>query len=432
MSLWLIEPRDPLIARDGKPASSGRFRTLGFPFPSTLAGAVRTRLGSGDGAFSLETAAELDALRAIPVAGPLLAELGPGDEVGGWLAPAPRDVHILAGQGRAATLLPLLPRTLPGTCDSLGERGLLPLAFDPAPLGPHPPGPPLPSPSQPPGEGGIAEESKLLWTKPVPAPAFWSWDRLEAWLTAPAVCQLDDLGALGLPDLLVERRSHLAIQPGGPPQRVGIDGMLFETAGLRFLHADEEGPREECLAPRRLALSVRCAGGTVAGRPLALQEQLAPLGGERRLARWRRSATGWPSLPAAIRDAIVAAGRARLMLLTPAFFKDGALPAWSGVPWPGLETVTATVRAACVPRPQVVSGWDLAADNRPGRAKGRAKPTRRLAASGSVYFLELHGSPADLGRWCDSVWLATVSDDEPSRRDGFGLAVLGTWIKEES
>jgi CRISPR-associated protein Cmr3 len=426
MSLWMIEPRDPLIARDGRPATSGRFRTLGFPFPSTLAGAVRTRLASGDGPFSLETEDELAALRRIEVAGPLLAEL---DEDGGtldWLAPAPRDVHIVPGADRAATLVPLRPRPMAGLCDSLDGLGLLPVGL----------GPP---------SGGLSEASAATeerregepppqgWTKPAPAPAFWPWSRLEGWLTAPAVQRFDDLRALGgLPDLLIERRTHLAIQPGGPPQRVGIDGMLFETAGLRFLYADEDAPRAERFAPRRLALSVRCAGGTVAGRPLALKEQLAPLGGERRLARWRRSPTEWPALPAAIGDAIVATGRARLMLLTPAFFNTGALPAWNGIPWPGLENVTATVRAACVPRPQVVSGWDLAAGNRPGKALGRAKPTRRLAAAGSVYFLELRGDPTDLQRWCDQVWLATVSDDEPSRRDGFGLAVLGTWTKEES
>ena len=49
MSLWLIVPRDPLIFRDGKPftATPGeRSNSLGFPFPSTLAGAVRTLVGA--------------------------------------------------------------------------------------------------------------------------------------------------------------------------------------------------------------------------------------------------------------------------------------------------------------------------------------------------------------------------------------------------
>ena len=48
MTVWLIEPRDPVIFRDGKPfnASPGAHaKTLSFPFPATAAGATRTRAG---------------------------------------------------------------------------------------------------------------------------------------------------------------------------------------------------------------------------------------------------------------------------------------------------------------------------------------------------------------------------------------------------
>jgi CRISPR-associated protein Cmr3 len=233
-----------------------------------------------------------------------------------------------------------------------------------------------------------------------------------------------DLSALGIDRLPVESRAHLAIQPG---ERVGIDGMLFQTSGLRFL---QEGTSR--LAPRQFALSLRCAGATVAGRDLALAEQIAPLGGERRLARWSAASKQWPRMPEAIRNQITASRRARLVLLTPAIFAQGALPGWSGEQWPQGEPVKVAVRAACVPRYAVVSGWDLAAENEPGKMKGRPKPTRRLAAAGSVYFLALEGgTEEDIRRWCDETWLACVSDGEQDRRDGFGLAVLGTWEKEQ-
>jgi CRISPR-associated protein Cmr3 len=75
-----------------------------------------------------------------------------------------------------------------------------------------------------------------------------------------------------------------------------------------------------------------------------------------------------------------------------------------------------------VPRPEVVSGWDL--------VKGKPKKSRRLAPAGSIYFVELNGTPEDRRRWCDETWLACVSDAEQDRRDGFGLAALGTWEDE--
>ncbi|HZQ09120.1 MAG TPA: type III-B CRISPR module-associated Cmr3 family protein, partial [Anaerolineae bacterium] len=51
MSVWLIEPRDPLIFRDGRPFNptpGARAISLPFPYPSTLAGAVRTRVGQNE------------------------------------------------------------------------------------------------------------------------------------------------------------------------------------------------------------------------------------------------------------------------------------------------------------------------------------------------------------------------------------------------
>jgi len=222
---------------------------------------------------------------------------------------------------------------------------------------------------------------------------------------------------LGLGPIEREPRAHLALEPG---ERVGLEGLLFETEGLRFL---AKVPRGGKLAVRRLALGLRTPGGAIGNRALALSAELAPLGGERRLARWR-PATGapWPALPPEIRARVIAERRARIVLVTPAEFFAGSLPGWSGGGIPDLSgeaaEVTATVRAACVPRAEVVSGWDL--------RLGQAKPSRRLAPAGSVYWVEL-GRDGDLGAWCDALWLRPVSDDEKARRDGYGLAAIGVW-----
>ncbi|MBW8875865.1 MAG: type III-B CRISPR module-associated protein Cmr3 [Acidobacteria bacterium] len=385
MSVWLVEPLDPLIARDGRPSAIGRFDTTHFPFPSMLAGAVRTRMGSVNGAFALSGSALDELKERVHVRGPLLAELSPEDgAVKEWLVPAPRDTMILEEEGAKPEIRRLVPRPLaPGEAlDSFQDLGLRPLCLH--------------------GSGGRGKPPQGI-------PAFWCWRRFESWLRSPADEPDVDLTALGAQRLPVEVRAHLAIQPG---ERVGLDGMLFQTSGLRFL---QEGPKGSArLAPRRFALSLWSQGATVAGRDLDLAAQLAPLGGERRLARWSRASREWPQLPPDVLETIVETGRARLILLTPAVFAQGALPGWNGV--------AATVRAAAVPRPEIVSGWDLAA--------GRPKQTRRLAPAGSVYFLELAGDKPDLRRWCEETWLACVSDDAQDRWDGFGLAALGVWKEE--
>ena len=86
MSIWIIEPHDPLIFRDGRPfgpTPGARAFSLPFPFPSTLAGVVRHQANlDGQGNFrdakpSQETAEEkqrrqekLDDLKRLPVRGP--------------------------------------------------------------------------------------------------------------------------------------------------------------------------------------------------------------------------------------------------------------------------------------------------------------------------------------------------------------------------
>jgi CRISPR-associated protein Cmr3 len=47
-----------------------------------------------------------------------------------------------------------------------------------------------------------------------------------------------------------------------------------------------------------------------------------------------------------------------------------------------------------------------------------------MVPAGSVYFFEVaSGDPASLA----DQWLAPVSDDAQEQRDGFGLALWGTW-----
>ena len=76
MSVWLIQPRGPLIFRDGKPFNAtpgAQAKSLSFPYPSTLAGGVRTRAGRDEtGRFDPQ---QIEHLLQLNVRGPILVVL---------------------------------------------------------------------------------------------------------------------------------------------------------------------------------------------------------------------------------------------------------------------------------------------------------------------------------------------------------------------
>lgn len=355
MSWWSIDPLDPLMVRDGRPFSAGASdaRSLDFPPPSVTAGALRTRIGF---AAREPTAAPFaltpDQARAIEVVGPVLAARA-GDRLVLHL-PAPRDAVLFSSEEGTAVrhgwprhrLAPA--DAWPAGAHSLPE-GLLPV--------------------EPVGEMPRAKPERS-------APPFWTGAELEAWLREPAAADHLAPERTG-PAIVHERRIHLAVDPA---TGTASDGMLFSTDGLRL-----DGR----------VLLVRAEDGR-------LVPGAQTVGGERRLSLLRAepSVPTWPAPP-------LSGGRARVVLLTPALFREGAVPT---------TLLGARVRAAAVGRPQVVSGWDLAA--------GGPKPARRMAPAGSVYWVDV---PNDVAGWLERAHWGCVSDDEQDRRDGFGLAVVGVW-----
>jgi len=383
MPTWIIEPRDPLIARDGRPFGpqpGARAATLRFPFPSTTTGGVRTRAGlNGHGVFD-ESAANIDRVKRIGVRGPLLVELDAGGAITRWLAAAPADALLLEGtddeHAARLRLAPLEPFAGAGTNlpEGLSLVGL-----------------PTPDPRKPLGA----------------APRYWYWPVFEQWLIAPGRDEpaLADLGHGGPPS---EQRMHVRI---ARDTLTSVDGALFQTSGLEFTHKASDAGLG---AARRLAMAVSSTPDRLDG--------LAPLAGERRLMAWRKGSEDFPLCPPALRAAIVADKHCRVVLLTPAHFARGYHPTWLLRQRDG---VTAELKAVAAQRPQVVSGWDFAASSPEGR--GAPKPTRRLLPAGSVLFLRLQGDAAQIGKWVDNLWMTCISDEEQDRHDGFGLAVLGTW-----
>jgi CRISPR-associated protein Cmr3 len=380
MSTWIIEPRDPIIVRDGRPfgATPGaRAASLNFPFPSTTTGGLRTRAGLGDsGSFDPRN---IPVVKRIRVTGPLLVELHDDGEIAEWLAPAPSDALLMEsdpGGSGSASLRRLSPLSSPVNAMTDLGGGLSPVGLArPDPRKPH-----------------------------MGAPRFWRWEEYERWLTSPSDRDIELFG-LGHDGPSPEVRTHVRVRPDS---QAAEEGALFQTRGLEFARAvsGKEGAGARIL---RLALAV--SADTALVKP-----GLAPLGGERRIVSWRESRQEFPSCPEELRDRIAADGACRLMLLTPAAFAAGYRPSWL---LSQREEVTPELRAAAVGRAQVVSGWDF--------ERGRPKPTRRLAPTGSVFFFALRGGEDAIRSWVDTTWMRCVSDEGQDRLDGFGLAALGTW-----
>ena len=371
-----ITCRDPIVSRDGRPFGAGqgnRMRSLDWPLPSVLAGSLRSTLGkSADRDFSVETAKDL---LQVEIAGPL-------PQADGQLyLPAPEDCVVDPKQG------PI--RAVPQAAGDSGcdwpAQGLLPVQIQ--------------SPDD---------------FKPEAAPAWWPEDCYVAWLAGEEIA----FDRTFLRAAEVEHRTHVRIDPDAGS---AADENLFTTAALALSHLPRHGASGFAL----VSLSVRVRAGDWCREAVAHLDTLHPLGGERRLARWKTAAKpiAW-SCPEKIRKVLSAASRVQMALVTPAIFKDGWKPGWldeglAGTP-PGTN-VRLRLVGASIRRWRAVSGWSLA--DLPGQPRG-PKPLKRVVPAGGVYFFEtVDGKVPGLAER----WLEPVSDDEQDRRDGFGLATWGVW-----
>lgn len=427
MGIWIIEPHEPLIFRDGRPfrlQPGVRAHTLSFPFPSTTTGGVRTQAGLDEhGFFVAASEDDLAALKKLKVRGPLLVRLpntgGTGEPLE-WLVPAPRDAmlflsknadgHSSSSPQPLAQLKRLVP--LEGTGGLTDLQDITLPGRETAPL-------------------LLVGMPKPVSRKAAPdAPAYWKWDQFWQWLLAPAeemtIERWEDLGLRGLPQ---EQRVHIGMDR---TRHRAKEGALFETRGLEFLSTGKSGLQEA----RQLALAV--AVDDEEGKPapgLVPRAGFATLGSERRIVNWQYNKEMLPGCVSdkttlvtdqvkALADIIAHQAACRVILLTPAYFKAGCYP--QAVLQSPLE-VRPVVKAIAIGRPQVVSGWDVAKKDEKGKARGSPKASRHLAPAGTVFFLKLQGSPEAIKQWVVQWWMQCISDEEQDCSDGFGLAVFGTW-----
>ncbi len=380
MQKWLITPRDPLIFRNGKPftaAPGSRSETLPIPFPSTIAGAVRTRAGLDPvtGIFQSEL---INNLLGKTIFAPILAEINNDNQIVDYLLPAPADaIFFKTSTADKASLYDLKPLDLGDAMVDLPELSI---------CGPE----------------------KIIKDKPHPRmPTFWRWEKIKDWLELPESGTTFCLNKIGIQGLVQESRTHVSIDPG---TQAAEEGALFQTSGLEFTHQDRKDSEPYCLSKsKQLGLLVLTNAD--------MKEGIGHLGGESRTVSWvEKEALQMPfeTCPEAIFEKIMRDGHCRLILITPAYFEHGNTPTWLQ------DQFKVTVKAIINKRYLGISGWDY--------EKKAPKPSRRLTPAGSVYFLKLPDDKKQCEDFIKNTWMRTISDDpKQNRLDGFGLAILGVW-----
>jgi CRISPR-associated protein Cmr3 len=385
-SLWVIEPHDTLVIRDGRPFSpiNGLAQAFSLPFvpPSVVAGAVRQRVGSdANGVFVADKSAQ-DQLKTLPVVGPFLVEKT-GTSIRAFF-PRPADSLLLQGSNNWHYLS---PNVYQDVVTNMPDTGLLPL---------YP---------------GDSVTPTLRRNKARQDGAFWSHDTMLSWLrqqpTVPysSVMQID-----GLPR---DTRVHVKMdRHRGTAER----GGLFATQGLTWHTGGISKNKQYALAL------------FVPSQHDAHMQRLtvSTLGGEQRLVGWKKESTSvTPALlqgcPDEIMQGVLQARRCRVVTATPAYFEQGWLPQRLLQPVPGIE-VQPRLIAVGNDRAEFYSGWDM---------QTRApKHSRKFIPAGSVFFVDFADvAPTMIERWVHHWWMQPISDTAQDVRDGFGVAFIGTWNK---
>jgi len=394
-----LTPHDPLIARDGRPFGAGqgnRMRGMPWPLPSVVAGSFRTALVKANPAWDFTWQKfKQDDLLKIAVAG-----VFPVHNRELYL-PAPNDCVWDETTDKVHRVQPIELGKDEGV--DFPIDGLWPVR--------------------------LTQNQAEVDFKAKPTPPWWPLSKLADWLTSGEIEYRPDWFRNHFLNAAVQSmRDHVCLDAD---RGAAAEGQIFATAGLNVTHlprfyvkGSEEEKKAKSFIERfaEVSLSARISIPD-SETALKLDQQFDiwhPLGGERRLVHWHHNGDQnlW-TCPAAVRKALAGAPRIRMVLATPALFKQGWKPDWLNDQLEGCPPRT-NVKLKLIGvsngRWKAVSGWSLAPPRGP-------KPIRRMVPAGSVYFFTTTDDTTPLA----DQWLQPISDDDQERRDGFGIAVWGTW-----
>lgn len=369
-----IRGLDTLLFRDGRPFDAtpgGVASGLRVPFPSTLAGFVRTQAGQATGDYGKA--------RTIEFAGPLLCLNGEPH------FPAPADI-VIHRDNQSLRLMPLRPfAPAEGSgCDNPG--GMLPLRVT----------------------GDVKPEAGYDW---------WRANAMFQWL-ADELPDVSDL-ARGLgPEM--DERVHIAMDAQkGTTQ----EGALFTTSMVAF-ELNRKGEHIE--------YSYLCRLSEPEGVAAPLGPGL--LGGEQRIGLIESTTVQWPEYPVDLAAKLKVAKHVRLVLATPAIFECGWLPQWldrttkTGSP-PGLKGVKLKLVSAAIPRRQAVSGWEME-----GKRPKPVRWLVPAGSVYFFDVVEGDPGLLATRKWLEPVSDLEHGNGSESKannlNDGFGLALWGVWQRE--
>lgn len=375
-------PRDGLFCKDGRgwhTSTSGRGYGLDWPWPSTVLGALQTAWGRAEEARTGRTFGPQDWLQGtegIHLGSTMVLRRSHGTE---WrfedsLWPAPADALLLEDPPEVYRIEPC-PPTIP----TLGRDD--------------------------------NEAREALWRpllpdtrKSQPLPQTWRSREFVTWLKGEPV---------GVRDIehsfVIQKR--LQVHVGIDPERhAAREGVVFSHDVIETLERGAEW-----------------AIGAEIAIPDSSLTGFVTLGSDSRLARIESLSDQVFEPPVSLFEAFGTSSRGlRVIAVTPLCFSRGWLPDGFEVRdneyfgrLPGLE-VDLVLRAAFVPRPIHVSGWDMAANG----GKGAPKPTTRMVAPGAVYFFECANGGSFGEADARSLWLAAVG---ARTQEGFGRVVAGVW-----
>ncbi|MDP5213949.1 type III-B CRISPR module-associated protein Cmr3 [Pseudoalteromonas tunicata] len=377
MQYYLIQPKDPLVIRSGRPFEEiSDAQAARFPPPSTVAGALRNIHARSTGKTLDSELLKLAVTGPLAVKRPLNGDALTAEHI---LVPKPADVQYFKDE---KTQLTHLVRSKP-------------MAFAEGD------GCDLPSGLQPLFAENLFTEKEIAG-KPVSGPNWWSFNDLVAWRKGAEI-SFEQVVKNGWTPAEPDIRTHIAINNHS---RNVETGKLFQTTGLSMWQqrSDNQPFPDACVS-------------ILAGIDGDITLPLLNLGGERRLAQVE-PCTLWPTIPTDLVQAIKTAKGFTLTFLTPVLFNHGWLPSWldkdtlTGTP-PSCTGLQVRLRAAALERWSPQSGWDL--------AKNKPRAAQKMIPAGATYWFEIEGDATDED--IRSLWLAHFCDDAQSNLNGFGLAL---------
>ena len=386
---YLIESLAPLVFRSGKPfGSQASAQDVIFPLPSAAAGLIRA-MGIGQEKLAFN-AQRVDSIQneayqkvlSVAVKGPFLVRY---DDQAQYQILVPKPANALYFEDRQQGKIQLVR--------------LAPQAFDADICGSDLP------------EGLVPVQMQVpLKGKPQSGVSFWSLAHVIRWQAGEDL-GFEEVQTQGLAQLPIDIRTHVAIDSDSFAAQ---EGQLFQTASLDFNHRSKpEGGWE----------SQRY--GFVIQSQMALANDLATFGGERRLSHFKKVdvAIQTPATDQLLKQINLAQGFS-LNFLSPAIFAQGYLPAWiDAKTFEGIlpeSQVRVKLKSVAIDRWLPVSGWDS--------LLWKPKAMRKAVAAGSVYWFELIDS-MDLAT-LQALSNASISDHIQDQRDGFGVAIVSAWAKK--